>query len=142
VLVGSGSGGRLQTFRSLARNRTLLRVLVGYSLFVLSEYSVWIAMLGRPQAWVGYLNFVCGVGALLAATVSAVLVGRRLSAPILGAALALSGALAALAVGLGLTGTVALLMVAGASYTLLDVATRTRCSPNCPRPRSRASRPR
>jgi hypothetical protein len=52
-------------------------------------------------------------------------VGRRLGAPILGAALVLSGALAALALGLGAGGTVALLAVAGASYTLLDIATRT-----------------
>jgi len=52
-------------------------------------------------------------------------VGRRLGAPILGAALALSGALAALALGLGAVGTVVLLAVAGASYTLLDIATRT-----------------
>lgn len=43
--MGSGSGGRLPTFRCLAGNRTLLRVLAGYSLFVLTEYSVWIAML-------------------------------------------------------------------------------------------------
>jgi hypothetical protein len=84
-----------------------------------------ISVLGRPQAWAGYLTFACGVGAVLAATVSAVLVGRRLGAPILGAALVLSGALAALALGLGVLGTVALLGVAGASYTLLDIATRT-----------------
>jgi MFS family permease len=84
-----------------------------------------ISVLGRPQAWAGYLNFACGVGAVLAATVSAVLVGRRLGAPILGAALVLSGALAALAFGPGVGGTVALLAVAGASGTLLDVATRT-----------------
>jgi hypothetical protein len=62
---------------------------------------------------------------VLAATVSAVLVGRRLGAPILGAALALSGALAALALGLGVVGTVALLAVAGASDALLEIATRT-----------------
>jgi hypothetical protein len=62
---------------------------------------------------------------VLAATVSAVLVGRRLGAPILGAAMVLSGALAALALGLGAVGTVAVLAVAGASYTLLNIATRT-----------------
>jgi MFS family permease len=53
------------------------------------------------------------------------LVGRRLGAPILGAALFLNGALAALAAGLGLAGTVVLLTVAGASRALLDVATRS-----------------
>ena len=82
-------------------------------------------MLGRSQAWAGYLNLAYGVGALLAATVSAMLVGRRLGGPILVAALVLSGALAALGFGLGLAGTVALLTVAGASRALLDVASRT-----------------
>jgi len=50
-----------------------------------------INVLGRPQAWAGYLNLAYGVGAVLAATVSAMLVGRRLGGPILGAALVLSG---------------------------------------------------
>jgi len=84
-----------------------------------------INVLGRPEAWAGYLNLAYGVGAVLAATVSAMLVGRRLGGPILGAALVLSGALAALGFGLGLAGTVALLTVAGASRALLDVASRT-----------------
>jgi MFS family permease len=84
-----------------------------------------INVLHRSQAWAGYLNFAYGVGAVLAATVSAMLVGRRLGGPILGAALVLSGALAALGFGLGLAGTVALLTVVGASRALLDVASRT-----------------
>jgi MFS family permease len=84
-----------------------------------------VTVLGRPQAWAGYLNSVYGVGAILAAPVSVLLVGRRLGAPILGAALLLSGALAALAAGLGLGGTVALLTVVGASRALLDVASRS-----------------
>ena len=84
-----------------------------------------ITVLGRPQAWVGYLNFACGVGAVLAATVSVTLVGRRLGVPILGSAFILSGALAALAFGLGLGGTVALLTVIGASHALLAIASRT-----------------
>jgi MFS family permease len=83
-----------------------------------------LGVLGRSQAWVGYLNSTYGVGAVLAATVSAMLIGRRLGAPILGAALLLSGVLAALGFGLGLAGTVALLVVAGAASTLLDVALR------------------
>jgi hypothetical protein len=62
---------------------------------------------------------------VLAATASAVLVGRRLSRPIVLAALAFSAALAAVAFGPGLAGTVALLAVAGASHALLNVATRT-----------------
>jgi Cyclic nucleotide-binding domain/Major Facilitator Superfamily len=84
-----------------------------------------VTVLGRSQAWVGYLNSAYGVGAILAAPIGVLLVGRRLGAPILGAALLLSGALAALAVGLGLGGTVALLTVAGASRALLDVASRS-----------------
>lgn len=84
-----------------------------------------ISVLHRPPAWAGYLNSAYGVGAVLAAVVSATLVGRRLGPPILGAALLLSGALAVLAFGLGLAATVALLAVAGASRALLDVASRT-----------------
>jgi MFS family permease len=84
-----------------------------------------IAVLGRQPGWAGYLQFAFGIGALLAATVSAVLVGRRLGGPILAAALAFSVALAAVASGPGLAGTVALLAVAGAGHSLLAVATRT-----------------
>jgi Major Facilitator Superfamily/Cyclic nucleotide-binding domain len=84
-----------------------------------------ITVLHRTQAWAGYLNSAYGVGAMLAAPVSATLVGRRLGLPILGAALLLSGALAVLAAGLGLAATVALLVVVGASRALLDVASRT-----------------
>jgi hypothetical protein len=84
-----------------------------------------IAVLGRQPGWAGYLQFAFGIGALLAATASAVLVGRRLGGPILAAALVFSVALAAVASGLGLAGTVALLAVAGAGHSLLAVATRT-----------------
>ena len=84
-----------------------------------------ITVLNRPQAWAGYLNFACGVGAVLAATASVALVGRRLGGPILGAALVISGALAALAFGLGLAATVALLAVVGAGHSLLEIASRT-----------------
>jgi hypothetical protein len=84
-----------------------------------------ITVLDRPQSWAGYLTFACGAGSVLAATVSAVLVGRRLGRPILGAALVLSVALAALALGLGAAGTVALLAVAGASSSLMDIGART-----------------
>src|SRR5437773_1472687 len=84
-----------------------------------------LTVLGRPPGWAGYLEFAFGAGAVLAATVSAVLVGRRLGGPILAAALAFSGALAAVAFGPGLAGTVVLLAVAGAGHCLLAVATRT-----------------
>ena len=127
VLAGIGEGLRLAVRQP--RLRLMLALLTAEAI-VLSALDlliviVAITVLDRPQAWAGYLTFACGAGAVLAATVSAVLVGRRLGAPILGAALVLSGALAALASGLGAVGTVALLAVAGAGYTLLDIATRT-----------------
>jgi MFS family permease len=84
-----------------------------------------ISVLDRSQAWAGYLNSAYGVGALLAAVVSATLVGRRLGLPILAAALLLSGALAVLVSEPGLAATVALLIVVGAGRALLDVASRT-----------------
>ena len=84
-----------------------------------------VGVLGRSQAWAGYLNSAYGVGAVLAATVSVFLIGRRLGAPILGAVFLLSMVLAVLEFGIGLAGTVALLAVAGAAATLLDVALRT-----------------
>jgi MFS family permease len=84
-----------------------------------------VTVLGRPQAWAGYLNSAYGAGAILAATLSVLLVGRRLGGPIAGSALLLSGALAALVAGLGLAGTVALLTMAGAGRALLDVASRS-----------------
>jgi MFS family permease len=84
-----------------------------------------ISVLRRPQAWAGYLNSAYGVGAVLAAVVSAALVGRRLGRPILAAALLLSGSLAVLAFGFGLAATLALLIVVGASRAMLDVASRT-----------------
>jgi hypothetical protein len=127
VLSGVGEALRLAVRRP--RLRLMLALLTAEAVVLgaldLLIVILAISVLGRPQAWAGYLNLACGVGAVLAATVSAVLVGRRLGAPILGAALVLSGALAALEFGPGVGGTVALLAVAGASGTLLDVATRT-----------------
>jgi MFS family permease len=84
-----------------------------------------VSVLGRSQAWAGYLTSAFGVGGMLAAAMGAMLIGRRLGGPILGAALVLSAALAALALGLGLSGTVVLLVVAGAGHAVLDVASRT-----------------
>jgi len=83
-----------------------------------------VSVLGLSHAWVGYLNFVYGLGAVVAATLSVVLIGRRLGVPILSAALLLSIAIAALAFDVGLAVTIALLVVAGASHTLLDVSNR------------------
>jgi hypothetical protein len=84
-----------------------------------------VTVLRRPQAWVGYLNLASGAGAVLAATASVALIGRRLGAPILVSASVASAALATLAAGPGLAASVTLLAVAGASRTLLEIATRT-----------------
>jgi MFS family permease len=127
VLSGVGEGLRLAVRRP--RLRLMLALLAAQAVVVgaldLLVVILAISVLDRPQAWAGYLAFAFGAGAVLAATVSAALVGRRLGRPILAAALVFSGALAALAFGLGLAGTVALLVVAGASHVLLEVATRT-----------------
>jgi MFS family permease len=127
VTAGMGEGLRLAA--SQPQLRLMLALLTADSvvlgaldlLFVILAISV----LGRSAGWAGYLEFAFGAGAVLAATVSAVLIGRRLGRPILAAALALSLALAAVAFGLGVTGTVALLIVAGAGHCLLEVAART-----------------
>jgi MFS family permease len=127
VLAGIGDGLRLAARRP--RVRLMLALLTAEAVVVgaldLLVVILAISVLRRPQAWAGYLDFAFGVGAVLGATGSAVLVGRRLGRPILFAALTFSAALAALAVGLGLAGTVALLAVAGASHVLMEIATRT-----------------
>jgi MFS family permease len=127
LLSGVGEGLRLAVRRP--RLRLMLALLAAEAVVVgaleLLVVILAISVLDRPQAWAGYLAFAFGAGAVLAATVSAALVGRRLGRPILAAALVFSGALAALAFGLGLAGTVALLIVAGASHAVLEVATRT-----------------
>ena len=127
VLAGIGEGLRLAARQPQLRLMLALLTAEAVVLGALDLLIVIVAItvLDRPQSWAGYLTFACGAGSVLAATASAVLVGRRLGAPILGAALVLSGALAALALGLGAVGTVALLAVAGASSTLLDIGART-----------------
>ena len=125
-------GDLLESLRLTVR-RPHLRLMVGLltaSAVVLSALDLLIVILAisvlhRPQSWAGYLSFACGIGAVLAAPVTVTLVGRRLSRPILGAALLLSAALAALAFGPGLAGTLVLLAVAGASDAMLETATRT-----------------
>jgi hypothetical protein len=124
---GIGEGLRLAVRQP--RLRLMLALLTADSVVVgaldLLVVILAINVLGRSSGWVGYLQFAFGIGALLAATVSVVLVGRRLGGPILAAALVFSGALAAVAFGLGLGGTMVLLVVAGAGRCLLEVATRT-----------------
>jgi hypothetical protein len=127
--VAAGLGASVRLAAGQPRLRLMLGLLTAEAAVVgaldLLFVILAVTVLGRPQAWAGYLNSAYGVGALLAAAAGVLLVGRRLGAPILGAALLLSGALAALAAGLGLAGTVALLTVAGASRALLDVAARS-----------------
>jgi Cyclic nucleotide-binding domain/Major Facilitator Superfamily len=84
-----------------------------------------ITVLGRSQAWAGYLSSFSGVGAILAGAIGVFLVGRRLGPSILCSALVLSGALGLLAAELGLGWTVTLLIVAGASQSVLSVANRS-----------------
>jgi len=127
--VAAGLGASVRLALGQSRLRLMLALLTAEAavvgaldvLFVILAVTV----LGRSQAWAGYLNAAYGVGAILAAPVGVLLVGRRLGVPILGAALVLSGALAAVAAGPGLAGTVVLLTLAGASRALLDVASRS-----------------
>jgi MFS family permease len=127
--VAAGLGASVRLAARQPRLRLVLALLTAEAVVVgaldLLFVILAVTVLGRPQAWVGYLNSAYGVGAVLAAAVSALLVGRRLGGPILGAALLLSGALAALAAGLDPAGTVLLLTVAGTSRALLDVASRS-----------------
>jgi hypothetical protein len=127
--TATGIGGGLRLAARQPRVRLMLALLTADSVVLgaldLLVVILAINVLGRSSGWVGYLQFAFGIGALLAATVSVILVGRRLGGPILIAALAFSGALAAVAFGLGLGGTMALLVVCGAGHCLLEVATRT-----------------
>jgi hypothetical protein len=127
VLAGLGDGVRLAA--SQPRLRLILALLAAQAVVIgaldLLFVVLAVGVLGRSASWAGYLNSAFGLGGVLAAAVSAMLVGRRLGGPILGAALIFSGALAALALGVGAAGTVALLTAAGAGHALLDVASRT-----------------
>ncbi len=126
ALAGVGEGLRLAARQP--RIRLMLALLTADAVVVgaldLLVVILAISVLGRPQAWAGYLSFALGAGAVLAATGSALLVGRRLGGPIVTAALMFSGTLAALASGLGVAGTAVLLVAAGASRSLLEVAAR------------------
>jgi MFS family permease len=127
--AAAGVGEGLRLVARQPRLRLMLALLTADAVVVgavdLLVVIVAISVLGRTQAWAGYLNSVWGAGAVLAATASVALVGRRLGAPILAAALIFSAAIAALAFGVGLAGTVVLLTMAGASHCVLDVATRS-----------------
>jgi MFS family permease len=124
--VAAGLGASVRLALDQPRLRLMLALLTAEAAVVgaldLLFVILAVAVLGRTQAWAGYLNAAYGVGAILAAPVSVLLVGRRLGVPILGAALLLSGALAVVAAGLGLAGTVVLLTLVGASRALLPLA--------------------
>jgi hypothetical protein len=128
--VGLGGGLRRTVATVRPPRLRLMLALLGAEAIVMGALDLLfvilaVSVLGRSQAWAGYLNSAFGVGGILAGAASAVLVGRRLSGPILGAALVVSGALAALALDVGAAGTVALLATVGAGHALLDVASRT-----------------
>ncbi|MFY9933896.1 MAG: MFS transporter [Streptosporangiaceae bacterium] len=125
----AGIGAGLRLAASQPRLRLMLALLTADAVVLgaldLLAVILAVAVLRRPAGWAGYLEFAFGLGAVLAATGSAALIGRRLGGPVLAAALAFSAALAAIASGPGVTGTVALLIAAGASHCVLDVAART-----------------
>jgi MFS family permease len=127
--TATGIGAGLRLAARQPRVRLMLALMTADSVVLgaldLLVVILAISVLGRSSGWAGYLQFAFGIGALIAATISVVLVGRRLGGPILAAALVFSGALAAVAFGPGLGGTMALLVVAGAGHCLLEVATRT-----------------
>jgi MFS family permease len=125
----SSVGAGLRTAVRQPRLRLMLLLLTAEAVMIGALDLLFVVLavdvLGRPQAWVGYLNAAYGVGGALAALAGVLLIGRRLGAPILAAGVLLSAALAALAAGLGTAGTLALLVAVGASRTLLDVASRS-----------------
>jgi MFS family permease len=91
--AGAGAAGVAEGLRLAVRQprlRLMLALLTADAVVIgaldLLIVILAIAVLGRQPGWAGYLQFAFGVGALLAATASAVLVGRRLGGPILAAA--------------------------------------------------------
>src|SRR5256885_1192221 len=122
VAEGGGRGVRRRGLGLVRPVRPADAVVVGALALLVVVLA--LTVLGRPPSWAGYLEFAFGAGAVLAATVSALLVGRRLGGPILAAALGFSGALAVVAFGPGLAGTVILLAVARAGPPLLAGGTR------------------
>ena len=84
-----------------------------------------LAVLHQGQALTGYLNMAFGIGGVLAASVTALLVGRRLGAPILAASVVLSAGIGFTAISTGVVATAALLALAGAGAAVLEVATRS-----------------
>jgi len=82
TVAGDSGAPRLSVFRALTDNKTLIRVVAAYALFVLTEYSVWIAMLvfaySRGGATVaGLVALAQLVPAAVLAPVFATLADRR-----------------------------------------------------------------
>ncbi|HEV8176462.1 MAG TPA: cyclic nucleotide-binding domain-containing protein, partial [Gemmatimonadales bacterium] len=84
-----------------------------------------VDVLHLGQGWVGYLQTAFGIGGVAAGAVTANLLGRRLSSPILASGILLGAALAATALEPGSALTALLLTAVGASRAVLDVAGRT-----------------
>jgi MFS family permease len=82
-----------------------------------------VDVLDVGEAWTGYLNTAYGLGALLAGGLAVLLVGRRLGPVLVTTSLLLGAALAATTAA-GLVGTVVLLAVVGGARALLDVSAR------------------
>ncbi len=84
-----------------------------------------LTVLHHGQALAGYLNMAFGIGGVLAAGVTALLIGRRLGAPILAASVIMSAGIGFTAISTSVVATAALLALAGAGAAILEVATRS-----------------
>ena len=82
-----------------------------------------VDVLDAGAAWAGYLNTAYGAGSLVLGALAAVLIGRRLGPVVLGVAVLLGLALAAVTVS-GLVVVMLLLAVVGGTRTLLDISVR------------------
>ena len=82
-----------------------------------------VDVLDAGAAWAGYLNTAYGAGSLVLGALAAALIGRRLGPVVLGAAVLLGLALAAVTVS-GLAVVMVLLAVVGGTRTLLDISVR------------------
>ena len=132
---------RLGAFRALAGNSALRRVVGGYALFILTEYSVWIAMLvyaySRGGATIaGVVALAQLVPAALLAPVFAALADRRSPVVLLaGGYLVQAAAMGATAVAIagGMPAAAyAAAVVASAAFTATRPRTRWRlpaCAP-------------
>ncbi|HLB62695.1 MAG TPA: MFS transporter [Actinomycetota bacterium] len=123
----------LEGFRSIvfeSRPRLLL-VLAGAQMIVWGALDVLIVVMGiellrMGESAVGYLNSALGAGGLAGAVVTLALVGRRRLTPALGLGIILWGAaIAASGAAPSLVPALALLALAGAGRSLMDVAGRT-----------------